>query len=156
MGWETALFLGLEVAKGVQGVRQAKQEAKAVVAEANIQAANKAKEVRRQVAASKMSFLSSGLSLEGTPMISMQGVFDTGLQDIGQIVSNANSKSKRIMSSARSDFMSGIMDSVAPMAGGIDFGATASGVSSASQGFGFGVGYDVSKSVNNPSNKGIF
>jgi hypothetical protein len=83
--------------------------------------ANKAIEVKRKAAAAKSSFLNSGLTLEGTPMGAIMGIYNTGEQDISQIGNVYNAKSKSIISSSRSKMITDIATSVAGASlGGLD------------------------------------
>lgn len=120
MGIETALFLALSVISASGKMNQAKSAAGQTVANGEIAAKEKAKEVRYKVARQTSSFLNSGLTLEGTPQDVIGDTFDTGLQDIGQIRTNANNQSKNIISSARSEAIGQIAGSfgMAAMSGG--------------------------------------
>lgn len=93
----------------VSTMTQARSEAKAKTQEAEIAAKNTAKEVAVKAGALQSSFLSSGLSLEGTPGSAISNVFKTGLEDIDLIRSNANTQSKNIMSAASNKVMGDIM-----------------------------------------------
>jgi hypothetical protein len=113
MGWETLAFAALTGIKAASQISAAKKEAKAVAAEGTLAAQNKSVEIRRKAASAQVSFLNSGITLEGTPMGAIMGIYDTGVQDINQIGSVYNAKSKNIMSSARSKVISDIAGSVA-------------------------------------------
>lgn len=120
MGLATALILGSTLLKTVTEQKAAKAEASAVVAQGELDAANKAKEVQLRAARAQSSFLTSGLTLEGTPAAAIQGIFSVGLEDIDQITSNAGTQAKNIVSKARSDALANIMST----ASGMDFGDT--------------------------------
>lgn len=152
----TAVMVGLSAVSAASQVSQAKKQAKATIAEGNIVAANKAKEVARKTAAQRVSFLNSGLTLEGTPMSVMESTFNTGLEDIGQISQNYNRIAKSQISAGRTSALSTMASSFAgasmPSMGSTTFGDIGAGFSSMSQGTGFGTGFDVSQSIrNNPS-----
>lgn len=115
MGWEsiltTALSVGGEFLKSNQAAGNAKREAQAIVDEGNIKAKNKAREVMYKAGTQRVSFLNSGLTLEGTPMNVIDQTFDTGIEDINQIASNYNNKAKATISSARSSMISNLANS---------------------------------------------
>lgn len=113
MGIETIVLLGLTGLSTMNSINSSEKEAKATIAEGNIAASNKSKETRAKAARLSSSFLNSGLTLEGTPMSTIENTYNTGLEDINQISSNYNNKAKSIISkgrsSALSSFASGIM-----------------------------------------------
>jgi len=122
MALATALLIGSMALKNITAQKAAKNEAKAITRQGEINAANKSKEIRAKAARVQGSFLNSGLTLEGTPMSSIQGIFSTGQEDIEQIIGNANTASKNIVSQARSKALSNI----AGTAAGLDFGGGSS------------------------------
>ena len=91
----------------------AEADAEAVVRQGELQGREKAKEVRLRAARQQSSFLTSGLTLEGTPMAAIQSTFATGLEDINQISENTNIRSKNIISTGRTEALSGLAGSVA-------------------------------------------
>jgi hypothetical protein len=98
----TAIMIGLSVASAASQQSAAKKQAKATIAEGNIVAANKAKEVARKAATQRVSFLNSGVTLDGTPMNVIESTFNTGLEDINQISSNYNTAAKNQIAAGRS------------------------------------------------------
>lgn len=153
----TAIFIGLSVFKAANEMKNAKSAAKATVAEGEIVARNKAQEVMRKTASQKVSFLNSGLTLEGTPMNVIESTFNTGLEDINQISGNYNTKAKNQINAGRSAAIeslgSGFSNAAMPGMGNVG-GDMAAGFGSMSQGAGFGTGYDLSQSMRN--NPGLF
>lgn len=128
MGWETALIIGgLQLASGVSQMKDANRQARAIAAEGDIVAANKAKEIRAKAAMQKVSFLNSGLTLDGTPMSVIEETFDTGLQDVNQIRSNYGARAKSAVSAGRSAMLKGFasaagsyaMGAMLPKTGGV-------------------------------------
>ena len=112
MGIETAIILGLVALKASQqmkaGEQQAKQlndlaqaQAKAGVKEGEFAAKNKAREVTLRAARLQSSFLTSGLTLEGTPGSAIQSTFSTGLEDVNQILSNTSQSSRNAVAQGR-------------------------------------------------------
>ena len=110
MGLETAALIaaGLSVAKGVMAMSQAKSAADATVKSGNIELANRARKIKLGADSATNSFLTSGLMLEGTPQISIGGIFDTGIADLNQQRDNINTKSKSQIWSGRMALLSSV------------------------------------------------
>lgn len=98
----TATMIGLSVVSAASQVSSAKKQAKATIAEGNIVAANKAKDIARKTATQRVSFLNSGLTLEGTPMNAIDSTFNTGLEDIAGISNAYNMQAKNQIAAGRS------------------------------------------------------
>ena len=118
MGIETAILIGSTLLTAHQTVSQAEDEAQAVVDQAELQSSNKALDIQRKAASQQVSFLNSGLTLEGTPISAITSTFDTGLEDLELIQSNANTQSKNIISSARGQVISSFAQTGAGFASG--------------------------------------
>lgn len=101
MGVETAIIIGLSAASAVGQISNANREAKDTIKQGNLETQNKAKQIIARTAAAQSSFLTSGLTLEGTPSAALNSMFDSGLEDISQLGSNYNSKAKSIISQGR-------------------------------------------------------
>lgn len=169
MGWETFVQAGVTAYQAVSKTSAARKEAKAVTEEGRLLAENKARDTVREAGRLQSSFLSSGLTMEGTPMEVLKRSYQYGLEDINQIAKNANARSKNIMTKARTQMLEGFTS----MVNGIDFGggnalddltsgssAFGSGVFAEVNGGSFGGGfnafYDLKDTIANPANKGIF
>lgn len=113
MGLETAILVGLTGLSAIGQMRAGQDQAKQIVKEGNIAVRNKAQEVQLKTARLQTSFLSSGLTLEGTPNLAIQGAYDVGLQDLRQLRGNYNAKAKNAISSARSAALGTIATAVA-------------------------------------------
>lgn len=85
----------------VSGVKDAKNQASATVAEGASAAEERGKRAQFLAGQQKTSFLSSGLSLEGTPLAVLSATYDTASADVGNIIAGANRSSKNIMGAAR-------------------------------------------------------
>lgn len=107
MGIET-FILAAKVASAISGFMGARQQAKATVAEGKLEAERRRDVVKAEAAQQKTSFLSSGLTLAGTPQDVLESTFTTGIADVNQIISNANRQSKNIMSQARTNFLGSV------------------------------------------------
>lgn len=101
MGLETIVILGLSLFKANAAIEQSEDRAKAIAEQGSLQAKKKGKEVRLRAARQQSSFLTSGLTLEGTPMAAIQSTFATGLEDIDLISTNANKRAKNAISAGR-------------------------------------------------------
>ncbi len=108
MGIETAIMAALMAVKTYGTIKQGKEQAKEFVRKGEFETKQKAKEIRMRAAAAKTSFLSSGLSLEGTPAMSLSSMFSVGMEDIQQIMTNANISAKGAISAARTKAISDI------------------------------------------------
>lgn len=129
MGVEIALILsiGSTLLVADQVARSAQSEAKATVAAGDIAAENKAKQTRLRAARQQLSFINSGLTLEGTPMAVLEGTFATGLEDIQQIQSNAQTTAKNALRAGRTQVLSGLAQGAAGAFGGGGFGGGGGG-----------------------------
>lgn len=123
----TAVIVASQVAMGAikanSEIKAGKKAAQATIAEGNIIAANKAKDIAKVAASQKVSFLNSGLTLEGTPMNVIESTFDTGLTDLNLISSNYNNKAKSQVSAGRQAGISSLFSAFAGAsmgAGGLD------------------------------------
>ncbi len=121
--------MGIAAAQAYQGMENAEDQATAVVRKARIDAENQKKTTLGRAGKQKASFLSSGLTLEGTPMAVLSETYQTGIEDTQNIIDAGNTNSKNIMSAARTKAMSDIAMSAA-MAG---IGAMAKSAAPATQ-----------------------
>lgn len=133
MGVETALLIGSTLLQASSQMSAAKRNADAEIDEANLVAKNKSKETRYRAAQQQLSFLNSGLTLEGTPMSAIQSTFSTGLEDIELIQSNASKRAKNIISEGRSQAIGTIVGGFSGMAGSSSSGGMFSSFGSTGQ-----------------------
>lgn len=106
MGLETILILGFAALQANAAISQSESEADAVIGQANYNAENKSKETRLRAARQQVSFLNSGLTLDGTPMAAINNTFDIGIADINQITSNAETQAKNVLRAGRMEALS--------------------------------------------------
>lgn len=160
MGIETILFAAFTGLKAISQMNAANKAAKVNAREGELVAKEKAKEIRYKAARQTVSFLNSGVTLDGTPQDVLGETFSTGQADITNIRHNYDNKSKSIISQGRTEAIGTIASGFgnASIAGsmGSMFDATVTGAESFMNGTGFGTGWDVSKSISNPANKGFF
>lgn len=101
MGIETIALAGLAAYSAYSANEQGQRQAKADVAAGNIRSNNLAVETKAKADNLTTSFLSSGLTLEGTPMNVIQSAYSTGIRDINQNIDNTNTKAKNDVSAGR-------------------------------------------------------
>lgn len=157
MGWESAITTALSLAgnfmKSSETNSNARQQANSIIEEGNINARNKAREIAAKAGTQRVSFLNSGIALEGTPMNVIDQTFTTGLEDIHRIESNYNTKAKGVISQARSSMLESLASGFGGFGipGGGDSGYSlsdiGSGINSFASGTGFGAGAEVAKTV---------
>lgn len=125
MGIETIVLVGLSLAAAGQNIKQAEKEAEAIKGRGEIETKEKAKETKLKAARAKVSFINSGLTLEGTPTFSINEIFDTGIEDIEQIRSNRTVQARNVLSKARNDAISSVVSTATTATGiGAGFGAS--------------------------------
>lgn len=120
MGVEVAAIASAlaKTASSFAGINNAQREAKAKVAEGNIAAEDKARQVRMKAAAARSSFLTSGLTLEGTPLAAIDDIFTVGLADMNQMRKNTDVAARGIVGNARTK----ALESAASTLTSMDFG----------------------------------
>lgn len=141
MGIETVLFAALTGISAISKMSAANDQAEAITKNAEAQAKSlktegelateeRAKKLRYDAARQTSSFLTSGITLEGTPEAVLGETYDTGKADIlnikkgyntqmTNVISAANAQSKSIISSARS----AVIGDIAKSFGGMSFGS---------------------------------
>ena len=120
-----------------------------------MRAKEKGKQVRAKGAKARVSFLNSGLTLEGTPSAAIEGIFTSGLEDINLIQENTRIKAKNIISEASTSAFFNIASAPFSAAGLDSAVTTASNISGFQGGIGgfggipFG-GFSSATGVKNP------
>lgn len=150
MGWETFAIAGYQALEARNTMKEGRAAARAIIAEAQIEAENKAHDTVRAAGKLQNSFLNSGLTLEDGPQDVIARAYAAGQKDINRIVENANIRSKNTMKASRTKMLEGIANTVKGIDFGVDsgvFGDIAGGLDTAWNGFGFGTGYDLSQSI---------
>jgi hypothetical protein len=142
--FSTIALVGFAALSAVQQVRASEASADAAAAEGAAKVKSKAKETRIRAARAQSSFLTSGLTLDGTPMAAIEDIFSTGQEDIDQITSNTNTQTGNIISSGRTQALGTLASSVGGafgggnIFGGATVGSTLGSQGSISRGFEFG------------------
>lgn len=137
MGLETAL-IAAAVAGGAaslaggfisanQAKKQGAREARAAVEQGDLVARNESIKTIARAAQQKTSFLNAGVYLEGTPAGVLASTFNTGLEDVNRIQSNAQTMARNSVAAARSKAISSIISGVtgAAASAGAAFGTSA-------------------------------
>ncbi len=117
MGIETVLFASLIAVQAISQISNASSSAKiasqnasakseALRAEGDIAVAERAKEVRLRAARQTSSFITSGLTLEGTPTNVIDETFEVGIADIENIGANFQTSRRNIISSGDAEAQS--------------------------------------------------
>jgi hypothetical protein len=114
MGIEVAIIsaavvsAAASVTGGVMAYQQGKDQAKAAARQGDILAKESEKKTLKLASAQKASFLSSGLTLEGTPQDVIGETFTLGKEDIGQIKDYYGQQGKNAYSAGRTQLITGI------------------------------------------------
>ena len=127
----TGIMIGLAVASAGMQLKNAQAQAKAVVQQGANEATRAKQITMARAAEQKSSFLSSGITLEGTPLSVMNSTYDVGKADIEQGIRNANVQSRNIIGASRANALSSIAMSVASAgfgAAGADSTLTSTGI----------------------------
>lgn len=114
------------VISGVAGIfgaigqfNQAKSNARMTAVEGKITAERRAKEIRQVGAVQRVSYLNSGLELEGTPATVIQDTYQTGLEDVNAIRSSYNRQVKNMMTQARAELFGNLLNSSIQIGAGL-------------------------------------
>jgi hypothetical protein len=121
MGIELAIITAVvsaaaSVTGGVMAHQQGKAQAKAAARQGDILAKESEKKTLKLAAAQKASFLSSGLTLEGTPQDVIGETFTLGKEDIGQIKDYYGQQAKNAYSAGRTQLITGIASAAGTLA----------------------------------------
>ncbi len=101
MPFPVALMLALAAASSVAKIHQARQTGKAIVKQGALEATRRKHQIIAKAAKQKTSFLSSGLTLQGTPQSVLESTFTIGKQDVEQGISTANTQARNVLRSAQ-------------------------------------------------------
>jgi hypothetical protein len=142
---------GLSVAGGIAAQERSKKQARAIKKEAEIKMRERGRAAKKLAGHQRASFLASGISLtgEGTAQATTGETYDFGIQDIGLMRENAETRRKNVLSQGRTQFISGLAQGALSLAttfalpgiGEAFSGATAAGEA----GKGFTSAFDVAK-----------
>ena len=105
MGVATAVVVGLNVASAIGSYNQSKSQARQAIKEGEIAMKNRADEIRSLAAKQRVSYISAGLELEGTPQSVITDTYNKGIADVNAIRDSANQTSKNILTAARAKLL---------------------------------------------------
>lgn len=105
MGVAAAVYVGLSAASAIGSYNQSKSQARQAIKQGEIAMKNRADEIRSLAAKQRVSYLASGLELEGTPNAVIADTYNTGIEDVNAIRESANQQSKNILTAARAKLL---------------------------------------------------
>lgn len=108
MGVAAAVYVGLSAASAIGSYNQSKSQARQAIKQGEIAMKNRADEIRSLAAKQRVSYLASGLELEGTPNAVIADTYNTGIEDVNAIRESANQQSKNILTAARAKLLGDI------------------------------------------------
>lgn len=108
MGVAAAVYVGLSAASAIGSYNQSKSQARQAIKQGEIAMKNRADEIRSLAAKQRVSYLASGLELEGTPNAVIADTYNTGIEDVNAIRESANQTSKNILTAARAKLLGDI------------------------------------------------
>lgn len=110
---------------GVKQEEEARRQADIVDREGEIEAARLAEEGKKFGARQEMSYLKSGVLLEGSPLLVLADTNRKNLEDQSNTRASASARSSSLRRSGREAFVSSLFQGISQMAGG---GAKAGGL----------------------------
>ncbi len=119
----TAFFVALTAISAIGKMNAANSQANAQIDQANLEEKRSMLTTEGKAGAAKASFLSSGLTMAGTPELAVKNIFTTGISDVNNIGNNANTAAKNTISSARSAAIGQIAGSAAMASAGGSMGS---------------------------------
>lgn len=105
MGVAAAVYVGLSAASAIGKYNQSKSQARQAIREGEIAMQNRADEIRSLAAKQRVSYISAGLELEGTPQAVITDTYNKGIADVNAIRDSANQTSKNILTAARAQLL---------------------------------------------------
>lgn len=105
MGVAAAVYVGLSAASAIGSYNQSKSQARQAIREGEIAMQNRADEIRSLAAKQRVSYISAGLELEGTPQAVITDTYNKGIADVNAIRDSANQTSKNILTAARAKLL---------------------------------------------------
>ena len=102
------IVTGLQVASAISSYNQSKSQARAIARQGKQQAEIRAKEISKLAAQQRVSYLASGLELDGTPMAVINDTYNTGIEDIKAIGSSAKTNASNALKQGRASLLGGL------------------------------------------------
>lgn len=106
---------GLQVANAISSYNQSKSQARNIKKQGEEAAKTRAQEIRALAAEQRVSYLNSGLELEGTPTSVISDTYNTGLEDIKAINSSTRTQMKNTLKTGQASLLSGLASAGASM-----------------------------------------
>ena len=108
MGVAAAVYVGLSAASAIGSYNQSKSQARQAIKQGEIAMQNRADEIRSLAAKQRVSYISAGLELEGTPQAVITDTYNKGIADVNAIRDSANQTAKNILTAARAKLLGDI------------------------------------------------
>ena len=106
---------GLRVASAISNYKQSKSQAKSIQEQGRQAAVARANEIRALAAEQRVSYLASGLELEGTPMSVINDTYNTGVEDINAIKSSTTTQMRNTLKQGKSSLLGSLASAGASM-----------------------------------------
>jgi len=107
------------IVQSVGQFNQAKSNARTLAYEGAVKAQQRADEIVELAAFQRVSFLNSGLELEGTPATIIEDTYQIGRADVNAITSSYKKQIKNLQTQARANLLSGLLTSSAQIGNGV-------------------------------------
>ena len=110
MGLEVLLAVSAisSIAGGISAQRESEKQAQQAQTEAKEQGEIRADEVRRQIARNTALFAKSGVSLEGSPLFSLEEDAATGVSDVKSILRGGAARASSLRGQGRAALLGGV------------------------------------------------
>ncbi len=129
----TAVAAGGEIYQGISEAQAAEEQANIVGKQASESARERKRQIQRLASKQKVSFLKSGVSLEGTPIDILSETFNIGQQDINAILETGRSQQRALIKGGRDALIGGFTKAIGTgLTGFQQFGGGFGGSTSAS------------------------
>lgn len=106
---------GLQVANAVSNYNQAKSQARHIKEQGKQAAITRAKEIQALASEQRVSYLASGLELDGTPLAVINDTYKTGIEDINAINSSTRTQMKNAIKQGKASLLGGLASAGASM-----------------------------------------
>ncbi|MEE9356567.1 MAG: hypothetical protein V3U75_13335 [Methylococcaceae bacterium] len=116
--------------------KQAEAEARAAVATADVESERKVKQVQVKTARAKVSFINSGLTLEGTPAAAISGILESGIEDLELLRSNVDIQVSNRMERARTKALANLLNTAGEITQSFAMSAATGGMGGGAPGTG--------------------
>lgn len=99
---------GFQLLGGISAFSESQEQADVAVRESNERAVERKKEVQRTIARNTALFAKSGVSLQGSPLFSIEQDIETGVADVSAISASGRARARSLKGQGRTALLSGI------------------------------------------------